>query len=202
MYCPICGKRRNLLASLLGTHRKCARIQAEEERRRREEIARAEAEAAAKARQGMLQQINRGEFKNLNSQAEMLLNPGETCCMVVKGTSRADFYPRIAGRPARAIRGALASDLRVDGLVRKDIGTLHVTTERVCFVGRGGARTMPLKKVVQCELEGDAIHLSVEGRAAASYFILEYGATVELAAAAIRKLASMARSNEKPTIVL
>jgi hypothetical protein len=68
-------------------------------------------------------------------------------------------------------------------------------------LGASGAKSIPLRKVIQCEVEGDVLHVSVEGRVSASYFIIENRQALQVTAAAIRKLASMAKSKQSPTIM-
>jgi hypothetical protein len=135
-----------------------------------------------------------GVFKNLNQEAEMMLDEGEACCAMVRGCWGAVFYPRAAGRvaPGQAVR--------VDGLKKTDWGTLHVTNKRVCFVGRGGAKALPMKKLIQCETHGDVLHVAAEGRASSSYFIVDSQEALDFVAAAIRKLAALAKANKEPVV--
>jgi hypothetical protein len=192
-----------LWASLFGkpAHPECERLRAEEERKKRDEAQMQEAEAKRKVLQITLQHFERGEFISLNDQAKMLLDPGEICCVMVTGALRADFYRELVGLRAGTLRAGLTGKPRVDGLTPKDAGTLHVTTHRVCFLGASGAKSIPLRKVIQCEVEGDVLHVSVEGRVSASYFIIENRQALQVTAAAIRKLASMAKSKQSPTIM-
>jgi hypothetical protein len=142
----------------------------------------------------LMAQIAKGVFKNLNKEVELMLDEGETCCVIIKGCWSTLFYPRAAGRvaPGQAVR--------VDGLKKSDWGSLHVTNKRVCFVGRGGAKTFAIKKLVQCETHNDVLHVTAEGRASSSYFIIECQEALEMTAASIRKLAALAKAGEKPLI--
>jgi hypothetical protein len=120
-----------------------------------------EAEAKRKAHEITLQQFERGEFTRCNHQAKMLLDPGETCCVMVMAM-RADLYPGLVGLRGETFRAGLTAKLRPDGLIPKDAGTLHVTTQRVCFLRASGAKSIRLKKLIQCQVEGDALHIGVE----------------------------------------
>ena len=196
MLCPICGKPRNLVASLFAgaTHPQCAKAQ--EQRLRAEAAARqrAEAERQREQYQQLAAQISAGVFKNLNREAEIFVEQGETCLAVIKGCWCTLFYARAAGRvaPGQAIR--------VDGLKKSDFGALYVTDKRICFVGKGGAKVLPIKKLLMCETYNDVLHLTPAGRASSSYFIMESKEALELTAACIRKLMALARDGKKPII--
>ena len=214
MLCSVCGKPLGILRSILGArdHPEC--VDAHNEQLKREEAARNEREreeaearqikerqekAEAEAReikerqekaahhQVMMDQIARGEFKALNEYSEMMLGEDEKLCVLLKGCWSTFFYPRAAGRilPGQAVR--------VDGLKKVDFGSLHITDRRVCFVGKGGAKILPLKKLLQCEGRGDALHLTVEGTTSSSYFIIDSPEALDIARAAILKLAQMGR---------
>ena len=143
----------------------------------------------------MLEQIGEGKFKDLSRQAEMILDEGESCCVVVKGCWNALYYASAAGRvmPGQIIRS--------DGLRKKDCGTLHITDKRVCFVGRAGAITVQLRKLLRCDVTGDAIHFIREGRRSAAHFIVESQDAIEVLRAATLKLAEMAKAGVKPRIL-
>ncbi len=223
MACSFCGKPRNIIASIFGgqDHPACvnahieklrveeaARMAKEEaevdaliEKRKAEEAvrkAKERAEADAQKRkaledaarhQAMKEQIARGEFKSLNDQSEMLIDDGETLCMLIKGCWSTLFYARAAGRimPGQAVR--------VDGIEKVDFGSLHITDRRVCFIGKGGGKTFRLKKLLQCETHGDTLHIVADGKGSSAYFIIEPPAALELAQAAILKLAERAKRN-------
>jgi hypothetical protein len=196
MICPICGKSRNAIAGVFAGPRHPECVKAEAQRLRSEAVAREKAETDRRREQHekLVAQIAMGVFKSLNHEAEIMLDEGETCCAIVKGCWSTLFYPRAAGRalPGQAVR--------VDGLKKSDWGTLHVTNKRVCFVGRGGAKALPIKKLIQCETHNDVLHVTAEGRASSSYFIIESQEALEMLATSIRKLAALAKAGEKPTI--
>jgi hypothetical protein len=77
----------------------------------------------------------------------------------------------------------------VDGLKKVDFGSLHVTDSRICFIGKGGAKTIQLKKLLKCDAHGDTLQIVSDGRASSAYFIIESPEALELAHAAILKLA-------------
>ena len=182
-------------------HKDCLRglAEAKEAQERREAQAKRQREELD--RQQLRQHVERGEFRSLNDQAEMILDERETCCIIVRGCFRANFYPRMAGQRGRPVRGSTLGEWRVDGLVRRDRGTLHVTDRRLCFLGLGGATSIPIKKVVQCQAMNDALKILAEGRQSASYFILEPGPALEVFASAIAKLAELARSKRSITLI-
>jgi hypothetical protein len=171
-------------------------VKGEAIRLRAEAAAREKAEAGRRREEHekLMAQIARGVFKNLNHEAEIMLDEGETCCGIVKGCWSTLFYPRAAGRaaPGQAVR--------VDGLKKSDWGTLHVTNKRICFVGRGGAKALAIKKLLQCETHNDVLHVTAEGRAFSLYFIIDSQEALELMAASIRKLAALAKTKEEPLI--
>lgn len=182
--CPICGKPRGFFAVLFEGARHPACIRQREEEKKR-------------AFEAMKAQIEKGEFKNLNDQADVLLDPKETCLVIIRGCSRALFYPVLVGK---LVHHPLSTESRSDGLERKDSGTLYVTDRRILFVGQGGSNVIALKKVLQCSVNRDALSIAIEGRSAASYFILEAGPTIEIAEKTIMKLASLIRSGAQITI--
>lgn len=196
MACSICGKPRNILASIFGGHDHPACVNTRIEKLKAEEAARKaveRAEAAAqelKARQesaarhqAVMEHIARGEFKPLNEISEMLLDDGETLCLLIKGCWSTFFYARAAGRitPGQAVR--------FDGLKKVDFGTLHVTDRRICFIGKGGGKSFQLKRLLQCETRGDTLHIVLDGRASSAYFIIESPDALEVTHAGILKLA-------------
>lgn len=196
MLCPICGKHRNLIAGLLAgaAHPEC--VEAQAQRHRTEAVAREKAEADRQREQyrKLMAQISGGVFKNLNQGAEIMLQQGETCCVVIKGCWGTLFYPRAAGRVAPG------QPVRVDGLKKTDFGTLYITDKRICFVGQGGAKVLPIKKLLMCETYKDVLHLTPVGRTSSFYFIIESQHALELAGASIHKLAALTREGKKPTI--
>jgi hypothetical protein len=189
VFCGICGKPVGFLASIVGgkEHPACVLAQAEARLR-------VEAQEKRELHQRILSQIRAGTFLDLSAHSEMMLDPGEACCLVIKGVWSTMFYPRAAGRikPGQTIR--------VDGLKKSDFGTLHATNKRVCFVGKGGAKVMALKKILQCESHADVLHLTAEGRSSSTYFILEDDSALELAREAILKLTSLSKTGVEPTI--
>ncbi len=221
MACSFCGKPRNIIASIFGGQDHPACVKAHIEKLRAEEAARmakeeaeadaliekrkaAEAVRKAKERaeadaqklkaeedaarhQTMKEQIARGEFKSLNDQSEMLIDDGETLCMLIKGCWSTLFYARAAGRIMPG------QEVKVDELKKVDFGSLHVTDKRICFIGKGGGKTFQLKKLLQCETHGDTLHIVADGKASSAYFIIEPPAALELAQAAILKLAERAK---------
>jgi len=227
MACSLCGKPRNIIASIFGgqDHPACVnahieKLKAEEaarmakeeeevdaliEKRKAEEALRkakerAEADAQklkaqedAALHQAMKEQIARGVFESLNDQSEMLIDDGETLCMLFKGCWSTHFSARAAGRitPGQAVG--------VDGLKKVDFGSLHVTDRRVCFIGKDGGKTFQLKKLLQCETHGDTLHIVADGKASSAYFIIEPPAALELAQAAILKLAERAKRKTTPS---
>ena len=209
MICPICGKPRNLMVGVFAgaSHTECVKAEAERQRseteqRRSEALAREKAEEDRRREQHekLMRQITMGVFKSLNHEAEIMLDEGETCCVIIKGCWNTLFYPRAAGRvaPRQADRVTTLTGIRVDGLKKIDWGTLYVTHKRICFVGQGGAKTLALKKLLQCETRNDVLHITAEGRASSSYFIIESQEALELTSASILKLAALAKAGEKP----
>ena len=188
-FCQFCGQQLGRWRSIFGPyyHDEC-RKRAERDQAARKEK---EVEQQSALYRKRLQMIEAGEFVNLNPSAEIMLDEGEVCCVLIKGCWSTLFYPRLAGRvmPGHVVR--------VDGLKKNDLGTLHVTNKRVCFIGKGGAKALPLKKLLQCETCGDVLHLTAEGRASSSYFVIESPQALELTGVAIRKLAAMAKAGQK-----
>ncbi|MGA2985673.1 MAG: hypothetical protein ABSG32_17825 [Terriglobia bacterium] len=169
MNCRICSNPLSLIDRLAGRqeHSGCAREQqvaeakavqvrerkAEEEYRETQRLVEEkklkDEEALDRLRN---ERMGKGIFKSLNTDAQMILDPGEQCCVLVKGCWSTLFYPRAAGRilPGQAVR--------VDGLKKIDFGVLHITDKRICFVGKGGAKTVAWKKILQCESHSDVLH--------------------------------------------
>ncbi|MGA3327508.1 MAG: hypothetical protein ABSF45_23850 [Terriglobia bacterium] len=196
MSCSICGKPRGFFAGLFGAADHPACIEARDRKLREEARAkeRQKQEEAAAHLRLLMERTEKGIFASLNGQSEMLLDRGETLCAMFKGCWSTLFYPRAVGRaaPGQAVR--------VDGLKKSDYGTLHITDKRVCFIVKGGAKAIPLKKLLQCEARGDTLHLTAQGRASSSYFIIESPPALELAHAAIMKLRDLAKSGKWPVI--
>jgi len=197
MFCEICGRPRSFLASFFGGRAHPACIEAQKKRQREEIEAQTkrQREENAAHQKTMLEQIETGTFKALNEHSEMMLDEGETLCMLIKGCWSTFFYPRAAGRikPGQAVR--------VDGLKKVDFGSLHVTDRRICFIGKGGAKAIPLKKLLQCQVGTDTLHITVEGRASSTYFIIESTAAAELAHASILKLSKLLKAGNRPVII-
>jgi hypothetical protein len=169
MNCRICSNPLSLIDRLAGRqeHSGCAREQqvaeakavqvrerkAEEEYRETQRLVEEkklkDEEALDRLRN---ERMGKGIFKSLNTDAQMILDPGEQCCVLVKGCWSTLFYPRAAGRilPGQAVR--------VDGLKKIDFGVLHITDKRICIVGKGGAKTVAWKKILQCESHSDVLH--------------------------------------------
>ncbi|MGA3164712.1 MAG: hypothetical protein ABSF14_01195 [Terriglobia bacterium] len=196
MFCEICGRPRSFLASFFGGRAHPACIEAQEKRQREEAEAqrKRQREEEAALHKTILEQIEKGVFRGLNEHSEVMLDEGEILCMLIKGCWSTFFYPRAAGRikPGQVVR--------VDGLKKVDFGSLHVTDKRICFIGKGGAKTIPLKKLLQCQVGTDTLHVTAEGRSSSTYFIIESPAALELARASILKLTELAKTGNKPVI--
>ncbi|HKS97708.1 MAG TPA: hypothetical protein VJV74_16455 [Terriglobia bacterium] len=146
----------------------------------------------------VLKQIDRGEFRSFDDEAEILLEHEEHCLALVRGCEMADV---------QAENGAQAADPpapagRPEGLVSQGFGLLHVTDRKVCFMGRFNSRTIPLVKVVEVRHQSEALVVVAGEHRSVSYFILESPRRAEVTAAVVRKLAELAQTNQKPTVHL
>jgi hypothetical protein len=197
MFCPFCGRPRSFLARFFGGYAHPACINAQNMKEREESDARQlkEREESDARHRTMLEQIEKGTFKSLNEHSELMLDEAENLCMLIKGCWSTFFYPRAAGRikPGQVVR--------VDGLKKVDFGSLHITDKRICFIGKGGAKAIPLKKLLQCQAGTDTLHVTAEGRSSSTYFIIESPAALKLAHASILKLAEFAKTGNRPIIV-
>ncbi|MGH7171017.1 MAG: hypothetical protein ACRELG_12125 [Gemmataceae bacterium] len=140
--------------------------------------------------ESVMQMIRNGTLPAIDAQCDMILGPGESCYWIIEGCWNAWFYPGLVGRAGLVLQGTEWVSVRPDALVKKHLGTLYVTNRRICFVGTGRTAELPLKKVIQCTAQGDAVHISSKGRVTNLHFILEPGPAVALAQAVISKLAS------------
>jgi|GEM_PF-6119946 len=170
--CEVCGKATGLLAALMRvSHVECATMP-------------------------VLKQIDRGEFRSFDDQAEIILEHDEHCLALVRGCEMADPQPESENEvPAEGSPGA-----RPDGLVSRGIGLLHVTDRKICFMGRFNSRTILLTQLVEVRHQSEALIVVAGDHRAVSYFILESPRRVEVTAAVIRKLAELAQTNQKPTV--
>lgn len=147
--------------------------------------------------QRLMQMIAEGRLPTLDTQCDIVLAPGENCYGIIKGCWLAYFYAGLVGRAGRVLQGTEWVPVRPDALIKKHLGTLYVTSRRVCFVGPARTAELPLGKVIQCSVQDDAIHISSKGRLTNIHFILEPGPTVALTQALISKLASDAQRGRR-----
>lgn len=170
--CEVCGKPTGFLAALMRvSHVECATMP-------------------------VLKQIDRGEFKSFDDQAEIILEHEEHCLALVRGCEMADPQPQSENQaPAEGSPGA-----QPGGLVSQGLGLLHVTDRKICFMGRFNSRTIPLTKLVEVRLQSEALVVVAGDHRAVSYFILESPRRAEVTAAVVRKLAELAQTNQKPTV--
>ncbi|HEV2495359.1 MAG TPA: hypothetical protein VG204_20060 [Terriglobia bacterium] len=176
--CDVCGKATGLLAALMRvSHVECATMP-------------------------ILKQIDRGEFRSFDDQAEILLEHDEHCLAFVRGCEMADPDPALAENEAPEATLSSTPGLRPDGLVSQGIGLLHVTDRKICFMGHFNSRTIPLGKIVEVRNQADVLAVVAGDHRLTSYFILESPRRVEITAAAVRKLTELARTNQKPTVHL
>ena len=176
MKCEVCGKTKGFLASLTGvSHAQCDTMP-------------------------VLRQIDRGEFRSFDDDAEILLENDEHCLAVAKGCALADPQTE----PAEVGKGngtpGPGSEARQDGLVTRDVGSLFVTNRRMAFMGTFDARTIPLGAIVDIRHTHDTLMIVAGERQAASYFIMTSPRRLEITAAVIKKLAELLNTNQKPTV--
>jgi hypothetical protein len=185
----------------LETHPECERAREAEqqaEQRRRQREAEAEHLRQEKEKEQQREQffkhamdlIERGEFRELPVPTEVVLQPEEKCYGQVRGCCRAQLYPTMVGRRARPIG---SSEVRHDGIVRKERGDLFVTQRRVFFVGPVASFEISLKRVLECSVAGDVLYIAVSGRSSGVRFIVPDAQYIQLVAALIRKLALLSR---------
>jgi hypothetical protein len=174
--CDVCGRPTGLIAALLRvSHDECATMP-------------------------LLKQIDRGEFKSFDDEAEILLEHDEHCLTLVRGCEMAGPSPEGEDLP-EAAAGSKPGP-RPDGLVSQGAGLLHVTDRKICFMGRFNSKTVPLAKVVEVRHQADALAVVAGDHRLTSYFILESPRRAEVTAAVIRKLTELAQTNQKPTVCL
>jgi hypothetical protein len=165
--------------------------------------------------------VERGEFKSFNSQAMILLERDENCLALVKGCEIADAG-RGQGGVAVAIAEASDTDDNYGGedatdtdeeyideaemeeaLARvpvRETGCLHVTTRRICFVGKFDSKTIPLSEVVEVHYANDTLKIIAGDSRSATYSNLGSPRGLEIAAAVIRKLTQLALSKRRPKV--
>ena len=165
--------------------------------------------------------VERGEFKSFDSQAMILLERGENCLALVKGCEIADAG-RAQGGVAVAIAEARDTDDNYGGedatdtdeeyideaemeevLARvpvRETGCLHVTTRRICFVGKFDSKTIPLSEVVEVHYANDTLKIIAGDSRSATYSNLGSPRGLEIAAAVIRKLTQLAHSKRRPKV--
>jgi hypothetical protein len=167
--------------------------------------------------------VERGEFKSFDSQAMILLERGENVLALVKGCEIAD-----AGRGQGGVAVAVATDEASDtddilggeaatdtdeayideaemeeALARvpvRETGCLHVTTRRICFVGKFDSKTIPLSEVVEVHYANDTLKIIAGDSRSATYSNLGSPRGLEIAAAVIRKLTQLALSKRRPKV--
>ena len=174
MKCEICGKTKGFLASFTGvSHVQCDTMP-------------------------VFRQIDRGEFRSFDDDAEILLEHDEHCLAVVKGCAMAD--PQAEPVEVQAEAASPDKEARKDGLVTRDVGSLFVTNRRMAFMGTFDARTIPLGTIVDIRHTHDTLMIVAGERQAASYFIMTSPRRIEITAAVIKKLAELLNTNQKPTV--
>ena len=165
--------------------------------------------------------VERGEFKSFDNQAMILLERGENCLALVKGCEIADAG-RAQGGVAVAIDEASDTD-DVYGsedatdtdeaymdeadteevLARvpvRETGCLHVTTRRICFVGKFDSKSIPLSEVIEVHYANDTLKIIAGDSRSSAYSNLGSPRGLEIAAAVIRKLTQLAHSKQRPKV--
>lgn len=197
--CSRCGQPLSFFQALRGfaMHPGCKRqAESEEMQRRREAEAERLHQEKEKEQQRQeflsraLAQIERGEFKDIPVPSEIILQPEEKCYGQVQGCWFALLYPSIMGRSARP---AGSTEIRKDGVVRKERGNLFITQQRVLFISPVTSRDFSLKRVLQCSVAGDVLHIATSGRSSGIRVIIPDSQSIQITAALIRKLAALSK---------
>jgi len=199
-FCTRCGQSLSFFEAIRGheMHPECRQAHEAEERRKRLEAdaerLREEKEKEQQRRQFYSQamaQIERGEFRELPVPTDIVLQPEEKCYGYVKGCWRAQLYPSIVGRRARPVG---SDEIRDDGIARKERGDLFITQRRIIFVSPVMSSELLMKKVLQCSVASDVLHIAVSGRSSGARFIIPDPQYIEVMASLIRKVASLSKA--------
>lgn len=165
--CEVCGKTKGLLASVMGvSHAQCDTMP-------------------------VFRQIDRGEFKSFDDDAEILLEHDEHCLAVVKGCALVEAPPEAAGDDSKAT---------AEGLGKKEVGSLFVTDRRISFMGTFDARTILLSTIVDIRYSNDILTVVAGEGQSASHFSMASPRRLEITAAVIKKLAELFNTNQRPTV--
>jgi hypothetical protein len=143
----------------------------------------------------LLRQIDRGEFRCFDDDAQILLDYDEHCLATVKGCRLADLPPDHKDVAAVSDRSEAGANGRAD----KGSGALFITDRRIAYMGRFEARTIPLAGVVEVQHSTDTLIL-VAGADRTFFFVITPPRRLEVTAAVIRKLAALAQAHQKPTV--
>ena len=143
----------------------------------------------------LLRQIDRGEFRCFDDDAQIILDHDEHCLAVVKGCRLADLPPDPKDGAAVSDRAEAGANGRAD----KVSGALFITDRRIAYMGRFEARTIPLAGLVEVQHSTDALIL-VAGADRTFFFVIAPPRRLEVTAAVIRKLAALAQARQKPTL--
>ena len=124
--------------------------------------------------------VERGEFKSFDNQAMILLERGENCLALVKGCEIADAGRAQGGVAVAIVEASDTDDIhdREDAtdtdeaymdegdmeevLARvpvRETGCLHVTTRRICFVGKFDSKSIPLSEVLEVQYANDTLKI-------------------------------------------
>ena len=173
--CEVCGKSTGLLGSIRGvSHAQCETMPA-------------------------FRQIDRGEFKSFDDDAEILLEHDEHCLAVVKGCAMLE----VSLEGAEDARGPAAghnSKATAEGLVKKEVGSLFVTDRRIAFMGRFNATTILLSKIVDIRYSNDVLTIVAGEGQSASHFGMASPRRLQITAAVIKKLAELFNTNQRPIV--
>ncbi len=172
--CEVCGKSTGLLASIRGvSHAECETMP-------------------------VFRQIDRGEFKSFDDDAEILLEHDEHCLAVVKGCAMVEAPPE-AVEDARGAPGHDSKDT-AKGLVKKEVGSLFVTDRRISFMGTFNARTILLSTIVDIRYSNDILTIVAGVGQSASHFSMASPRRLQITAAVIKKLAELFNTNQRPIV--
>jgi hypothetical protein len=86
-----------------------------------------------------------------------------------------------------------SDEIRDDGIARKERGDLFITQRRVIFISPVTSNELLMKKVLQCSVANDVLHMAVSGRSSGARFIIPDKQYIEVVAALIRKMASLSK---------
>lgn len=130
--------------------------------------------------------LDDGTLPVFNDKVDVLLRPGELChlvvrCRLVENSTRTGFVGLDGGYSAKAGESSTWNAGGFAGQVTKrtvqettDAGCLHVTNQRVLFVGASKTASYPISKIVQVHLFERGVQFQSDGNSRSRWFLFDF----------------------------